>query len=130
MLCWKFHIIPMRNSQDMDHWNIYIHFLGHVHLGDSTNECVGTKIKNRNIRNFGFYIELFHSLKHFRRSSFIFTSILSQCYEQIEAMTNSIEWHYETDTCSVSRGSCNAKCYFWWICRLCVLYTKLERRDN
>ena len=68
MLCWKFHIIPMRNSQDMDHWNIYLHFLGHVRLGDSANECACAKIKNRNIRNFGFYIELFHFLKHFRRS--------------------------------------------------------------
>jgi len=23
MICWKFHIIPTRKSQDMDHWNIY-----------------------------------------------------------------------------------------------------------
>jgi len=72
-------VILMRNSQDMDWWNIYLHFLGHVHLGDSTNKCACAKIKNRNIQNFGFYIELFHFLKHFRRLSFIFTSILSQC---------------------------------------------------
>jgi len=68
MLCWKFHIIPLRNSQDIYHWNIYLHFLGHVRLGDSTNECACAKIKNRNIRNFGFYIKLFLFLKHFRRS--------------------------------------------------------------
>ena len=62
----KFHIIPTRNSQDMDNWNIYLHFLGHVRLGDSTNKCACAKIKNRNIRNFGFYIELFLSIKHFK----------------------------------------------------------------
>jgi len=125
MVCWKFHIIPTRNSQDMDDWNIYLHFLGHVRLGDSANKCACAKIKNRNIRNFGFYIELFHSLKHFKRSSFIFTSILSQSYEKIAAMSNSIEWRYETDTCSVSngksRGSCNVKYYFRWMRRLCAL---------
>jgi len=45
MLCWKLHIIPTRNSQDMDHWNIYLHFLGHVRLGDSANKCACAKIK-------------------------------------------------------------------------------------
>jgi len=99
---------------------IYI-FLGHVRLGDSANVCACAEIKNRDIRNFGFHIELFHSLKHFRRSFFIFTSILSQCYEKIVAITNSIEWHYEIDTCSVSHGSCNVKCFFWWMGLLCVL---------
>jgi len=125
MICWKFHIIPTRNSQDMDDWNIYLHFLGHVRLGDSANKYACAKIKNRNIRNFGFYIELFHSLKHFKRSSLIFTSILSQSYEKIAATSNSIEWRYETDTCSVSQckshGSCNVKYYFRWMRRLCVL---------
>jgi len=119
MLCWKFHIIPTRISQDMDHWNIFLHFLGQVRLGDSANECACAKIKNGNIRNFGFYIEHIHSLKHFR------TSILSQFYEKIAAMTNSIEWRYETDTCSVSHGkshgSYNVKCYFQWMRCLCVL---------
>ena len=65
MVCWIFHIIWTRNSQDMDDWIIYLHFLGHVRLGDSANKCACTKIKNRNIWNFGIYIELFHSLKHF-----------------------------------------------------------------
>jgi len=102
MICWTFHIIPTRNCQDIDAWNIYLHFLGHMRLGDSANKCACAKIKNRNIRNFGFYIELFHSLKHFNRLSFIFTSILSQSYEKIAAMSNSIEWRYETDTCSVT----------------------------
>ena len=59
MICWKFHIIPTRNSQEIDDWNIYLNFLGHVRLGDSANKCACPKIKNRNIRNFGFYIELF-----------------------------------------------------------------------
>jgi len=72
MLCWKFHIITTRSSQDMDHWNINLHFLGHMRLGDFANKCACANIKNRNIRNFGFYIELFHSLKHFKRSSFFF----------------------------------------------------------
>ena len=121
MLCWKFHIIPTRNSQDMDHWNIYLHFLGHVRLGDSTYECACAKKFKKNIRNFGFYIEFFYSLNHFRRLSFIFTSILSQCYEKIAAMTNSIESRYETDTCSVSHGSCNVKCYFRWMRRLRIV---------
>jgi len=81
-------------------------------------------VENRNIRNFGFYIELFHPLKHFKRSSFIFTSIPSQSYEKIAAMSNSTEWHYEIDTCSVSHGkshgSCNVKYYFRWMRHLCV----------
>ena len=34
----------------------------------------------RNLQNFCNDIELFHSLKHLRRSSFILTSILLQCY--------------------------------------------------
>jgi len=110
MICWKFHIIPTRNSQDMDDWNIYLHFWGHVRRGDSANKCACAKIKNRNIRNFGFYIELFHSLKHFKRSSSIFTSILSHSYEKIATMSNSIEWRYETDTCSVSHGKSHGSC--------------------
>jgi len=134
MVCWKFHIIPMRNSQDMDDWNIYLHFWGHVRPGDSAYKCACAKIKNRNLRNFGFYIELFHSLKHFKRSSFILTSILLQSYEKIAAMSNSIEWRYVTDTCSVlhckSRGSCNVIFNFRWMRRLCGLSTKLERRDH
>jgi len=63
MLCWKFHIIPTRNSQDMDHWTIYLQFWGHVHLGDSACKCAWAKIKNWNIWNVCFDIELFHSLK-------------------------------------------------------------------
>jgi len=38
-------------------------------------------------------------------------------------MSNSIEGRYKTDTCSVSQGkshgSCNVKCYFQWMRRLC-----------
>jgi len=111
VLCWKFHIIPTRNSQDMDHWNIYLHLFGHVLLEiDSPYKCACTRIKNRNVRNFGFDIEHFHALKHFWRSSFIFTSILPHCYEKIAAMINSIEWRYETDTYSVSHGKSHGSC--------------------
>ena len=62
MLCWKFHLILVRNSQDMDHWNIYLQFWGHMLLGDSSNKWTCAKYKNRNIRNFGFDIEYFHSV--------------------------------------------------------------------
>jgi len=110
MLCWKFHLIPTRDSQDIDHWNIYLQFWGHVRLGDSANKCACEKNKNRIKQIFGFDIELFHFQKHFRRSSFIFTSILLQCYEKIAAIINSIEWHYEIDSCSVSHCKSHGSC--------------------
>jgi len=96
----------------MDHLNIYLHFLGHVRPGDSANECACAKIKNRNIRNFGFYNELFHSLKHFRISSFIFTTIISQCYEKIAAKTKQtpvvchMASHMALVMSSVTSGEC------------------------
>ena len=35
----KIHLILTRNSQDMDLWNIYLQFWGHVRLWDSANKC-------------------------------------------------------------------------------------------
>jgi len=110
MICWKF------RREIAKIWRIetfiYIFWVICV-WGIPLTSAHAQKFKNKNIRNFGFYIELFHTLKHFKRLSFIFTSILSQSYEKIAAMSNSIEWRYETDTCSVSHGkshgSCNVK---------------------
>ena len=120
MLCWKFHIIPMRNNQDMDHWNIYLHFLGHMRLGDSAHKCACAIF-------FFKYTKLwllhwtFPFSKALQKIVFYFYFISFTMWQKKAAITNSIEWCYETDTCSVSHGSCNVKCYFWWMSCLCVL---------
>jgi len=80
MLCWIFHIIPTRYSQDMDHWNIYLHFWVTCVWGIPLTSVHAQKLKIEIYKTSAF--TFFRSLKHFRRLSFIFTSILSQCYEK------------------------------------------------
>jgi len=50
--------------------------------------------------------------------------------QKIAAKTNSIEWRYETDTCSVSHGkshgSCNVKCS--GECVVCAFVNKLRKK--
>jgi len=43
VLCWKCHLIPTRNSQDMDQWTICLQFWGHERLGDSACNCACAK---------------------------------------------------------------------------------------
>ena len=64
-----------------------------MRLGNSDNKCTCAKIKNRNIQNFGFDIELFHSPKNFNIfllkdampvsfSSELFTSYILTTFKQ------------------------------------------------
>jgi len=39
----KMHLITMRNSQNMDHLNMYLQFWGHMLLGDSVNKFACTQ---------------------------------------------------------------------------------------
>jgi len=68
MLCWKFHITPTRNSQDMDHWNTYLHFLGQVRLGDSANECTWTFPFSKAFQKIIFFF-YFNSFTMLRKNS-------------------------------------------------------------
>ena len=95
MLCWKIHLIPMRNSQDMDHWNIYLQFWGHVRLGDSTYNCTCTN--NRNIQNLALTLN-FSIPQNISEDrlwlSYLYFNFFYNVTKKIAAVMHSIEIHY------------------------------------